>query len=84
MSSNFQELIDKSVEESRLLIANTAGHLAVAHQSFANDYLLNVANQALYMLGTSLSIENFEVEIEGLRVHLLDALKKSKAESKEV
>ncbi|HEM7141770.1 TPA: hypothetical protein U2K51_002865 [Acinetobacter nosocomialis] len=83
MSSNFQELIDKSVEESRLQIANTAGHLAVAHQSFANDYLLNVANQALYMLGISLSIENFEVELEGLRVHLLDALKKVKAESKE-
>ncbi|MEQ1064619.1 hypothetical protein ABLB96_15180 [Acinetobacter sp. XH1741] len=83
MSDNFQELIDKSVEESRLQIAHTADRLAAAHQTFANDYLLNVANQTLYMLGNSLSIENFEVDFEGLRVHLMDALKKAKAESKE-
>jgi len=51
--NNFQEVIDKSVEESRIQIATTAGNLAVAHQSFANDYLLNVANQSLYMLGTT-------------------------------
>lgn len=73
--NNFQEVIDKAVEESRLQIAHSAGHLAVAHQSFANDYLLNVANQVLYMLGTSLSLENFEVEFEGLRLHLIESLK---------
>lgn len=68
---NFREIIDKSVEESRVQIAHTAGHLAVAHQSFANDYLLNVANQALFMLGTTLTTEEFETEIDGLRKHLL-------------
>lgn len=72
---NFREIIDKSVEESRIQIANTAGHLAVAHQSFANDYLLNVANQALFMLGTTLSADEFETEIDGLRKHLIESLR---------
>ncbi|MEI1699159.1 hypothetical protein V8P81_09975, partial [Acinetobacter baumannii] len=70
---NFREIIDKSVEESRVQIAHTAGHLAVAHQSFANDYLLNVANQALFMLGTTLTAEEFETEIDGLRKHLVES-----------
>lgn len=73
--NNFQEIIEKSVEESRMQIAMTADRLAVAEQSFANDYLLNVANQVLYMLGTSLSIEDFEIELEGLKSHLIQALK---------
>ncbi|WP_289333170.1 hypothetical protein [Acinetobacter baumannii] len=73
--NNFQEVIDKAVEESRLQIAHSAGHLAVAHQSFANDYLLNVANQALFMLGTTLTAEEFETEIDGLRKHLIESLK---------
>ncbi|KQE13588.1 hypothetical protein EA758_18090 [Acinetobacter pittii] len=72
---NFREIIDKSVEESRVQIAHTAGHLAVAHQSFANDYLLNVANQALFMLGTTLTAEEFETEIDGLRKHLIESLR---------
>ncbi|HFE9913493.1 Uncharacterised protein [Acinetobacter baumannii] len=72
---NFREIIDKSVEESRVQIAHTAGHLAVAHQSFANDYLLNVANQALFMLGTTLTAEEFETEIDGLRKHLVESLR---------
>lgn len=72
---NFREIIDKSVEESRVQIAHTAGHLAVAHQSFANDYLLNVANQALFMLGTTLSADEFETEIDGLRKHLVESLR---------
>ncbi|EHU1262706.1 hypothetical protein A2J51_RS14815 [Acinetobacter baumannii] len=72
---NFREIIDKSVEESRVQIAHTAGHLAVAHQSFANDYLLNVANQALFMLGTTLSADEFETEIDGLRKHLIESLR---------
>lgn len=74
MSSNFQELIDKSVEESRLRIAQTAGHLATAHQSFANEYLLNVANQALYMFGSTIPVKDFEVEFDGLKAHLMSAL----------
>ncbi|BBR74218.1 hypothetical protein [Acinetobacter baumannii] len=73
--NNFREIIDKSVEESRVQIAHTAGHLAVAHQSFANDYLLNVANQALFMLGTTLTAEEFETEIDGLRKHLVESLR---------
>ncbi|WP_033134643.1 hypothetical protein [Acinetobacter sp. MN12] len=73
--NNFQEVIDKSVEESRIQIATTAGNLAVAHQSFANDYLLNVANQSLYMLGTTLSAEEFETELNGLKDHLIAALR---------
>ncbi|MBD0542279.1 hypothetical protein [Acinetobacter baumannii] len=73
--NNFREVIDKSVEESRVQIAHTAGHLAVAHQSFANDYLLNVANQALFMLGTTLTAEEFETEIDGLRKHLVESLR---------
>ncbi len=72
---NFREIIDKSVEESRVQIAHTAGHLAVAHQSFANDYLLNVANQTLFMLGTTLTAEEFETEIDGLRKHLVESLR---------
>lgn len=72
---NFREIIDKSVEESRVQIAHTAGHLAVAHQSFANDYLLNVANQALFMLGTTLSADEFETEVDGLRKHLIESLR---------
>lgn len=72
---NFREIIDKSVEESRVQIAHTAGHLAVAHQSFANDYLLNVANQALFMLGTTLTAEEFETEFDGLRKHLVESLR---------
>ncbi|QBF77665.1 hypothetical protein KAN02_06045 [Acinetobacter nosocomialis] len=72
---NFREIIDKSVEESRVQIAHIAGHLAVAHQSFANDYLLNVANQALFMLGTTLTAEEFETEIDGLRKHLVESLR---------
>lgn len=74
MSSNFQEFIDKSVEEIRLQIAQTAGHLAVAHQSFANEYLLNVANQALYMFGSTIPVKDFEVEFDGLKAHLMSAL----------
>ncbi|MHC3101595.1 hypothetical protein ACWPOP_04225 [Acinetobacter nosocomialis] len=73
--NNFREVIDKAVEESRVQIAHTAGHLAVAHQSFANDYLLNVANQALFMLGTTLTAEEFETEIDGLRKHLVESLR---------
>ena len=73
--NNFQEVIDKSVEESRIQIATTAGNLAVAHQSFANVYLLNVANQSLYMLGTTLSAEEFETELNGLKDHLIAALR---------
>jgi len=73
--NNFQEIIEKSVEESRMQIAITADRLAVAEQSFANDYLLNVPNQVLYMLGTSLSIEDFEIELEGLKSHLIQVLK---------
>ncbi|HEM7379973.1 TPA: hypothetical protein U2N26_003374 [Acinetobacter nosocomialis] len=73
--NNFREIIDKSVEESRVQISHTAGHLAVAHQSFANDYLLNVANQALFMLGTTLTAEEFETEIDGLRKHLVESLR---------
>ncbi|HAV6231808.1 TPA: hypothetical protein JI301_01915 [Acinetobacter baumannii] len=72
---NFQEIINKSVEESRAQIAHTAGHLAVAHQAFANDYLLNVANQTLFMLGTTLTAEEFETEIEGLKKHLIESLR---------
>lgn len=71
----FREVIDKAVEESRLQIAHSAGHLAVAHESFANDYLLNVANHALYMLGTTISSEDFEKELEGLKAHLIESLK---------
>ncbi|KQG37005.1 hypothetical protein APC39_15585 [Acinetobacter pittii] len=74
--NNFQELINKSVEDSRMQIAITADKLAAAHQSFANDYLLNVANQTLYMLGTSLSLEDLELELEGLKKHLMEALKR--------
>lgn len=73
--NNFQEIIEKSVEESRMQIAITADRLASADQSFANDYLLNVANQVLYMLGTTLSIEDFEVDFETLKSHLMQALK---------
>ncbi|EMR5819233.1 TPA: hypothetical protein ACW7YJ_003756 [Acinetobacter baumannii] len=73
--NNFKEVIDKAVEESRLQIAHSADHLAVAHQSFANDYLLNVANQALFMLGTTLTAEEFETEIDGLKAHLIESLK---------
>ncbi len=73
--NNFREVIDKAVEESRLQIAHSAGHLAVAHESFANDYLLNVANQALFMLGTTLTAEEFETEIDGLRKHLVESLR---------
>ncbi|WP_151819295.1 hypothetical protein [Acinetobacter seifertii] len=72
---NFHEIIDKLVEESRVQIAHTAGHLAVAHQSLANDYLLNVDNQALFMLGTTLTAEEFETEIDGLRKHLVESLR---------
>lgn len=72
---NFQEIINKSVEESRVQIAHTAGHFAVAHQAFANDYLLNVANQTLFMLGTTLTAEEFETEIEGLKKHLIESLR---------
>lgn len=77
--NNFKEIIDKSVEESRLQIAHTADRLAVAHQTFANDYLLNVANQTLYMLGTSLSRKDFEAELKGLKLHLMEALKDAEA-----
>lgn len=79
--NNFQNVIDKSVEESRLQIAMTADRLAVAHQSFANDYLLNVANQTLYMLGTSLDLDDLELEFESLKNHLLSALKEAKADT---
>ncbi|WP_228264359.1 hypothetical protein [Acinetobacter baumannii] len=48
--NNFREVIDKAVEESRLQIAHSAGHLAVAHESFANDYLLNVLRILLVTL----------------------------------
>lgn len=72
--NNFQEIIDKSVDESRIQIANTAGHLAVAHESFANEYLLEVANQVLFMLGSNMTKGDFKKELDGLKNHLLNSL----------
>lgn len=72
--SNYQLVIDKKIEETRQIIGITADQLAKSHQSFANDYLINVANQTLFMLGNSLTRDDLVNQFEHLKTHLLNAL----------